>query len=279
MCIRDRYSQIACEFLGLTPDDINVIEGDTGQVRNGFGTGGSRVSALGSSAAFQAAGLILEKAMSLASHILETGEQDIEFSDGIFTVAGTDRLVSLKEIAIFALDLTICPPEFTPGLKGNSEYLAKLPNYPNGCHISEVEIDPETGKIAVVKYTVVDDVGVVINPLLLDGQIHGGVAQGLGQILFEDIAYDRTTGQLLTGSFMDYAMPRGDDIPEIFVEANSVPTNTNPLGVKGAGEAGTIGAMPCVMNAAIDALSSIGITQIDMPLTPYRVWNVIQNSR
>ena len=272
------YTQIACEFLGLFPDDISVIEGDTGEVQKGFGTGGSRVSAMGSSAAFQAAEVILEKAKTVASHILETAEADLSFSEGVFTITGTDRSVSLKEVAAFSFDAATIPPGFEPGLSGAAEYRTEVCNYPNGCHLSEVEIDPETGKIVVVKYTVVDDVGVVINPLLLDGQIHGGVAQGLGQILFEDVSYDPITGQMLTGSFMDYAMPRGDDLPGINVVSNSVPTSTNPLGIKGAGEAGTIGAMPCVMNAVIDALSSLGIFQLDMPLTPNRVWQAIQSA-
>ena len=266
---------MACEYLGLSPDDVNVIEGDTGKVKNGFGTGGSRVSALGSSAAYQAAGVLIEKAKNLAAHLLESAASDLEFADGVFTIAGTDRTITLKQVAAASFDPSRCPDGFEPGLGGEAEYKAEVANYPNGCHVSEVEVDPETGKISVVRYTVVDDVGVVVNPLLLDGQIHGGVAQGLGQILFEDIAYDPASGQMLSGSFMDYAMPRGDDLPAIYVEANCVPTRTNPLGIKGAGEAGTIGAMPCVMNAAIDALSSLGINQLDMPLTPGRVWQAI----
>jgi carbon-monoxide dehydrogenase large subunit len=270
------YAQIACEYLGLTPDDIHVIEGDTGEVQNGFGTGGSRVSALGGSAAYQAAGLIIEKAKTLASHILEAAEADLEFADGRFNISGTDRSVGLKELAAIAHDPAQCPPDFELGLSAATEYKADVANYPNGSHIAEIEIDPETGKIDVVKYTVVDDVGVVINPLLLDGQIQGGVAQGLGQILFEDVAYDPANGQMQSGSLMDYAMPRGDDLPMVHVEANSVPTETNPLGVKGAGEAGTIGAMPCLMNAAMNALAPLGVTQLDMPLTPNKVWAAIE---
>ncbi len=270
------YTQIACEYLGLTPDDIHVVEGDTGEVQNGFGTGGSRVSALGGSAAYQAAGLIIEKAKTLASHILEAPEADLEFSDGRFIISGTDRSISLQELAAKAHDPAQCPPGFEPGLSAATEYKAEVANYPNGCHVSEIEIDPETGKIDVVKYTVVDDVGVVINPLLLDGQIQGGVAQGLGQILFENVVYDPASGQMLSGTFMDYAMPRGDDLPLVHVEANSVPTATNPLGVKGAGEAGTIGAMPCLMNAALNALAPMGVTQLNMPLTPNRVWVAMQ---
>ena len=211
----------------------------------------------------------------MASHILEAAQSDIIFSDGQFSIQGTDRSITLQDLAISSFNKTLFPPDHELGLGEAAEYKADQPNYPNGCHICEVEIDPETGKIWVVKYTVIDDVGTVINPLLLDGQIHGGVAQGLGQILFEDILYDNNTGQLLTGSFMDYVMPRSDDIPEIVVEVSPAPTDTNPLGIKGAGEAGTIGAMPCVMNAAIDALSPIGIDHLDMPLTPDRVWRAL----
>ena len=160
-------------------------------------------------------------------------ESDLEFADGVFTIAGTDRNITLKQVATASFDPSRCPDGFEPGLGGEAEYKAEVANYPNGCHVSEVEVDPETGKISVVRYTVVDDVGVVVNPLLLDGQIHGGVAQGLGQILFEDIAYDPASGQMLSGSFMDYAMPRGDDLPAIYVGANCVPTSTNPLGIKG----------------------------------------------
>ena len=196
---------------------------------------------------------------------------------GAGQIGGTlAHLITLKELAVASFDATRCPSGFETGLNAATEYRSEVANYPNGCHVSEVEIDPETGEIRVVKYTVVDDVGVVINPLLLDGQIHGGVAQGLGQILFEGVAYD-DNGQMLTGSFMDYVMPRGDNVPAIRVESNSVPTSTNPLGIKGAGEAGTIGAMPCVMNAAIDALSTLGISHLDMPLTPNKVWQAIQS--
>ena len=269
------YKQIACEYLGLDPNNITVVEGDTGEVKKGFGTGGSRVSAMGSSAAYLATEKIISKGKSLASHILEAAQSDIIFSDGQFSIQGTDRSITLEELATLSFNKTLFPPDHELGLGDAAEYKADQPNYPNGCHICEVEIDPETGKIWVVKYTVIDDVGTVINPLLLDGQIHGGVAQGLGQILFEDILYDNNTGQLLTGSFMDYVMPRSDDIPEIVVEVSPAPTDTNPLGIKGAGEAGTIGAMPCVMNAAIDALSPIGIDHLDMPLTPDRVWRAL----
>ena len=220
--------------------------------------------------------MLVNKATQLAAHMLESAESDLEFANGVFIIAGTDRSITLKEVAAASFDPSQCPDGFELGLGGEAEYKADVANYPNGCHISEVEVDPETGKVSVVKYTVVDDVGVVINPLLLDGQIHGGVAQGLGQILFEDIAYDPASGQILSGSFMDYAMPRGNDLPAIYVGANCVPTSTNPLGIKGAGEAGTIGAMPCVMNAALDALSSLGIKHLDMPLTPNRVWRAIR---
>jgi carbon-monoxide dehydrogenase large subunit len=272
------YTQVVCDILGVTPDDVDVIFGDTSRVQFGFGTGGSRVSALGSSAAKGAAEKVVEKARKIAAHALEAAEGDLEFSDGSFTVTGTDKSIGIKEIAQIAYIPTKLPPGIEAGLFDKYTYTAKAPNYPNGCHVCEVEIDPDTGVTKVVNYLVIDDVGTVINPLLLEGQIQGGVVQGLGQILMEDVAYDNETGQLLAGSFLDYTMPRADDLCMIHVGSNPVPTATNPLGVKGAGEAGTIGAMPAVMNAVVSALSPLGIRHIDMPATPERVWNVIQQA-
>ena len=219
----------------------------------------------------------MEKGRLLAAHLLEANEVDIEFSDGQFTVAGTDRSLPLTDIAGIAFQPSLLPPGMDSGLQGFATFNASAPTFPNACHVSEVEIDPETGVIRIVKYVAVDDVGTVMNPLLLKGQLHGGIVQGAGQILGEQIQWD-DTGQVLTGSFMDYAMPRGDDLPGVNVVSNSVPTRTNPLGIKGAGEAGTIGAMPCVMNAGIDAVASLGIFQLEMPLTPNRVWQAIQSA-
>ena len=270
------YTQMVAEMLGASPDEIQVIEGDTGRVESGFGTGGSRVSALGGSAAYLAALNIIAKGKSIAGHVLEAAESDIEFSNGLFTISGTDKTLSFKEIARLSQKQDHLPDGMKTGLRAAGRHEAKLANYPNGCHVSEVEIDPTTGQLEIVKYTVVDDCGEVINPLLLKGQIHGGIAQGAGQILCEQITYDRESGQLLTGSFMDYAMPLADDFCAFDVANNIVPTETNPLGVKGGGEAGTVGAMPCLMNAILNALEPLGVTKLDMPATPEKIWRAIQ---
>jgi carbon-monoxide dehydrogenase large subunit len=211
--------------------------------------------------------------------MLEAAEGDIEFADGRFIVAGTDRAIGIHEVAKAAFQLDKLPAGMEPGLYETATYRARTNgNYPNGCHVCEVEIDPETGTTRLVGYWVVDDVGTVINPMLLKGQIMGGIAQGMGQVLMEDKTYD-TAGQVLAGSFMDYAMPRADDFCPVVIEDNPVPTPTNPLGVKGAGEAGTVGSLSAGVNAIVDALSVLGIRHIDTPCTPYRVWRAIAEAR
>jgi carbon-monoxide dehydrogenase large subunit len=221
---------------------------------------------------------ILAKGQKLAAHMLEAAEGDIEFKDGRFTVAGTDRAIAIHEVAKAAFQLDKLPAGMEPGLYETATYRARTNgNYPNGCHVCEVEIDPETGNTQLIGYWVVDDVGTVINPMLLKGQIMGGIAQGMGQVLMEDKCYDEA-GQVLTGSFMDYAMPRADDFCAVVIEDNPVPTPTNPLGVKGAGEAGTVGSLSAGVNAIVDALSVLGIRHIDTPCTPYRVWQAIANA-
>ncbi len=273
------YKQLVCDRFGLDPDDVEYIWGDTDKVAYGHGTGGSRSATLGGSALHMAANKIIEKATKLSAHMLEAADADMEFSEGVFTVAGTDRKVTLTEVARAASNPAALPDFMEPGLVESAVYAAKVNNYPNGCHVCEVEIDPDTGVIEIVDYNVVDDVGSVMNPLLLKGQIHGGIAQGVGQILMEDIAFDRDSGQLLTGSFMDYAMPRADNFSNIEIKSNPVPTRSNPLGVKGAGEAGTVGAMPALANAIVDALSPFGIKQVDMPATSERIWRAIQTTK
>ncbi|MDA0240113.1 MAG: xanthine dehydrogenase family protein molybdopterin-binding subunit [Proteobacteria bacterium] len=273
------YTQMTSALLGVDSDDIRVVEGDTGQVAFGFGTGGSRVSAMGSSAVLLAANKIIDKGKIIAAHILEAAETDIEFDKGVFTVAGTDKSINITEVARTSFMAPRLPAGVEVGLIESGTYRATVANYPTGVHACELEIDPETGAVNVLKYAVVDDVGTVINPLLLKGQIQGGVAQGLGQALMEDIAFDPESGQLLTGSFMDYTMPRGDDLCMMTVKSNPVPTETNPLGIKGAGEAGTIGALPAVVNAVVDALSPLGIRHIDMPATPEKIWSAIQSAK
>jgi carbon-monoxide dehydrogenase large subunit len=222
---------------------------------------------------------IINKATAIAAHALKVDAADVKFADGIFSSAKTNQTLTIKEVARTAADPTRLPKGMEAGLVCNAVFDTDTQNFPNGCHICEVEIDEETGVVDVVGYNVVDDVGTVLNPLLLHGQIDGGIAQGLGQVLMEDIRFDPNSGQLLTGSFMDYAMPRARNTPAYHVESNPVPTKTNPLGTKGAGEAGCVGAMPAVANALVDALSVYGITHIAMPATPERIWRTIQEAR
>ena len=273
------YKQIVGERLGLDPSDIRVIDGDTDRVAFGIGTMGSRSTVIGGSALHNASLKIEAKARKIAAHQLEASEADIEFQDGIFRVSGTDREISLKDVAKASFLPAKLPPGLEPGLYETATFAPDQDTYPNGSHVCEVEIDPETGTVEILGYKVVDDVGIMINPTIVKGQIHGGIAQGVGQILMEQIAYDPDSGQLLSGSFMDYAMPRADNFSDMEIASNEVPTQRNPLGVKGAGEAGTVGAMPALMNAIMDALSEVGVTSLDMPATPDRVWRAIRDAQ
>ena len=272
------YTQLLCDKLGLEPHQVRVIEGDTDRLAFGFGAGGSRSSAMGTAALMMAADKVSEKGCKIAAHLLEAAVDDIEFADGTFTVAGTDKIVPLSKVVSSAFAPLTLPPGLEPGLAEQAAYRGDLPSYPNGCHVCEVEIDPETGTVEVLNYVVVDDFGTVLNPLLVKGQVHGGVAQGLGQILLENTVYD-SDGQLLTASFMDYGMPRADDFSDFTIQTNEVPTATNPLGVKGVGEAGCVGGMPAVMNAVMDAIAPLGIRDLDMPASPSRVWAAIRDAR
>ena len=272
------YTQLLCDKLGLEPGQVRVIEGDTDRLAFGMGAGGSRSSAMGSAALMMAADKVIAKGSDIAAHLLEAAVADIEFADGTFSIAGTDRTATLGEIVNAAFAAANLPDGMEPGLSEYAAYHGKVASFPNGCHVCEVEIDPETGTVAVVNYAVVDDFGTILNPLLVKGQVHGGVAQGLGQILLENTVYD-ADGQLLTASFMDYGMPRADDMSFFEIQTNSVPTATNPLGVKGVGEAGCVGAMPAVMNAVMDAIAPLGIRDFDMPASPARVWAAIQAAR
>jgi aerobic carbon-monoxide dehydrogenase large subunit len=273
------FKQILNERLGIDPADVQFIDGDTDRVAFGMGTNGSRSTVLGGSALYFAANKVIEKGRRLAGHLLEAGEQDIEFADGSFKVKGTDRSVSLKQVAMAAFNPTRWPKGFEGGLYENATFKADRDTYPNGCHICEVEVDPETGVAKIDRYFVVDDVGTVMNPVGLKGQIHGGVAQGIGQILCEQVVWDKDSGQLLTASFLDYAMPHADIVPNMEVKSNPVPTKFNPLGAKGAGEAGTVGAMPVVMNAIMDALAPLGVKDVAMPATPLNVWRAIEEAK
>ena len=272
------YKQIVGDRLGLDPADIRVIDGDTDRVAFGIGTMGSRSTVIGGSALHNASIKIEEKARKIAAHQLEASEADIEFEDGIFRVSGTDREISLKDVAKASFLPAKLPPGTEPGLFETATFAPKQDTYPNGSHVCEVEIDPDTGTVEILGYKVVDDVGIMINPTIVKGQIHGGIAQGVGQILMEQVAYDPQSGQLLSGSFMDYAMPRADNFSDMEIASNEVPTQRNPLGVKGAGEAGTVGAMPALMNAIMNALSDVGVTELEMPATPDRVWRAIRDA-
>lgn len=262
------YAQFIAGHLGLDYDKINVIQGDTDRVKNGDGTGGSRSIPLGAVSVEWAAKSLAEQIKQRASDELEASVQDLELMDGVVRVVGTDQQVTLAEIA------AKCPVQ----MYALEEFKQNEATYPNGTHAVEVEIDPETGTIKILSYTIVDDFGVTVNPILLQGQVHGGIVQGIGQALLEHTVFDED-GQLLSASFLDYCMPRADDVTSFNFETRNIPSVTNALGIKGAGEAGSIGSCPAVMNAVVDALSHhAGITHIDMPATPSRVWEALQKS-
>ena len=268
------YTQMASEWLGVPFENIRFVQGDTDAVPMGRGTYGSRSMHVGGNALKRAADTIIEKAKPMAASILEASAGDLEFKDGAFRIVGTDRALSLTDVAKAFYRPVMLPPQFDVGLEASGTFAAEPPNYPNGCHVCEVEIDPETGAVTLERYAAVDDVGRVMNHLLCEGQIHGGVAQGAGQALMEAIVFDGS-GQLITGSFQDYAMPRAIDLPNFTSELTEVPATTNPLGVKGAGEAGATGAPPAIIGAILDALRPLGIDDIEMPATPSRVWTAI----
>jgi carbon-monoxide dehydrogenase large subunit len=269
------FKQLVCDRLGLHPDEVRYVQGDTDEVFYGEGTGGSRTSTMSSAAFTMATDKVIEKAKAIAAHALKVDAADVNFADGVFSSPKTNQTMTIKEVAIDASNPAKLPPAMEPGLFATATYKAGKQNFPNGCHVCELEIDKETGVAEIVRYSVVDDVGTVLNPMLLHGQIHGGVAQGAGQVLMEDIHFD-SSGQLVTASFMDYAMPHAHNLSNIEVESNPVPTKTNPLGTKGAGEAGNVGALPAVANAVVDALSEFGIKHIEMPATPERIWRALQ---
>ena len=269
------FKQLVCDRLGLDPKEAQYIQGDTDQVFYGEGTGGSRSATLAGSAFHLATEKVVTKARAIAANMLKVEEADLKFDEGVYSTNKTNRTLSVKEIAAASFDTANLPRGMEPGLFATAVYKAPVNNYPNGCHTCELEIDRETGKVEITRYSVVDDFGTVLNPLLLHGQVHGGIAQGAGQALMEDIHFD-ASGQLVTASFMDYAMPHAHDLCDMEVESNPVPTKTNPLGVKGAGEAGCVGALPAVANALVDALSEFGVRHIEMPATPERIWRAMR---
>jgi len=249
-----------------------MVQGDSDVVPPGM-TGGSRSITVGGVAVSKASEAIVEKGKAISAHMMETAEADIEFSDGTFRVAGTDRSVGLFEVARAALDPANLPEGMEPGLDTTASQQPDAPTFPNGCHICEVEIDPGTGNLEILRYTVVDDFGDVINPLLIEGQVHGGIVQGLGQALHEHTVYDEASGQLVSGSFMDYRLPRADDLPNFDFSMRNEKCKTNPLGIKGTGEAGAIGAPASIINAIVEAFSADGhIAEVDMPATPDVIW-------
>jgi carbon-monoxide dehydrogenase large subunit len=273
------YAQLAAERLGLGLDKIRVLQGDTAAISFGRGTGGSRSLPVGGASVDAAAQKLIAKGRRIAAHLLEAAEADLDFADGAFRITGTDREIGIAAVARAAFDPSQLPPDLEPGFAESGHFTPPAPTFPNGCHVCEVEIEPETGHVEIVRYLVVDDFGTVVNPLLLHGQVQGGVAQGVGQAVFERTVFDPETGQLVTGSLTDYCLPRAEDLPAIEFSYNVVPCRTNPLGLKGAGEAGAIGAPPALINAIVDALAPLGIEHIDMPVTPERLWQAIRTAK
>ncbi len=274
------FSQLVADTLGIPIESIEIVHGDTDKIPFGMGTYGSRSLAVGGSAIVKAMDKVVAKGRKIAAHLLEAAEADVEFQDGKFSVGGTDRSKTFGEVALTAYVPHNFPhDELEPGLDETAFYDPKNFTFPSGAHIAEVEIDLETGQVAVVNFTASDDFGRIINPLIVEGQVHGGLAQGIGQALLEGCVYDKESGQLLTGSYMDYAMPRADDLPAFSLSTNVTLCTHNPLGVKGCGEAGAIGAPAAITNALVDALKPLGVRHLDMPVTPEKLWRVIQQHR
>ena len=271
------FAQVLCAQLGVPFDRVKLEQNDSDLVRFGNGTGGSRSITATSSAIVESSALVIAKGKQAAAHLMEAAEGDIEFADGRFTIAGTDRSIDIMELSRRLREGQM--PEDVPSSLDVDHNTKDTPStFPNGCHVAEVEIDPDTGVVRIVRYTGVNDFGTIVNPMIVAGQLHGGVAQGIGQALMEEVSYDES-GQPITGSFMDYALPRAEDIPTMAVGDHPSPAKSNPLGTKGCGEAGCAGSMVCIVNAVLDALSDYGIKEINMPLTPERVWRAIEDAK
>ncbi|MCP3469347.1 xanthine dehydrogenase family protein molybdopterin-binding subunit [Bradyrhizobium sp. CCGUVB1N3] len=271
------FTQVLCAELGVPFENVKLVQGDSDIVHTGNGTGGSRSITASGMAIVESSRLVIEKGKRAAAHLMEASEADIEFADGRFTIAGTDRSINIMDLARRLHDGKV--PEGVPSSLDVDHTTEPVPSaFPNGCHVAEVEIDPDTGVVQIVRYSAVNDFGTVINPMLVEGQLHGGVVQGIGQALMEHVRYDES-GQPITGSLMDYALPRAEDVPFMSVGDHPVPAKSNPLGTKGCGEAGCAGSLSTVVNAVVDALSDYGIKHIDMPLTPERVWRAIQEAK
>ncbi|HZF37153.1 MAG TPA: xanthine dehydrogenase family protein molybdopterin-binding subunit [Candidatus Angelobacter sp.] len=272
------FAQIVADTLGVPLENVEISHGDTNKVQFGMGTYGSRSLAVGGSALVKALDKVVTKSKRIAAHLMEASVADIEFKDGVFKVVGTDKSVPFGQVALTAYVPHNYPiTELEPGLDEKAFYDPLNFTFPGGCHICEVEVDPETGTTDVISFVAVDDVGKVINPMIVDGQIQGGIAQGIGQALLESCVYDNNSGQILTGSYMDYTMPRADNLPSFNVQTHNTMCTHNPLGSKGCGEVGAIGSTPAVINAVLDALAPLGVTDIAMPASPHRVWQAINS--
>ncbi|MBS0292360.1 MAG: xanthine dehydrogenase family protein molybdopterin-binding subunit [Proteobacteria bacterium] len=274
------FAQLVAARLGLTPDQVDIVHGDTGRVPFGMGTYGSRSLSVGGTAIMKALDKIEAKAKKIAAHLMEASDADIEFANGEFTVKGTDKKVPFAQVALTAYVPHNYPlDKLEPGLNETAFYDPTNFTFPAGTYICEVEVDPQTGVVRVDRFTAVDDFGVIVNPMIVEGQVHGGLVQGMGQALMEHGVYDPDSGQLLTGSYMDYTMPRADDFPNFALGHVCTPCTHNPIGSKGCGAAGAIGSPPAVINAVLDALRPLGVADIDMPATPHRVWQAIQSAK
>jgi len=274
------FAQVVAARLGIAVENVDVVHGDTGRVPFGMGTYGSRSISVGGAAIMKALDKIESKAKKIAAHLLEAADTDIEFAGGEFSVKGTDKKISFAQVALTAYVPHNYPlDKLEPGLNETAFYDPTNFTFPSGTYIAEVEVNPSTGEVRLDRFTAVDDFGTIINPMIVEGQVHGGLVQGIGQALLENCVYDRDTGQLLTGSFMDYAMPRADDFPHFTIGHICTPCTHNSLGTKGCGEAGAIGSPPSIINAVLDALAPLGVKELDMPASPHRVWQAIQAAR
>jgi carbon-monoxide dehydrogenase large subunit len=272
------FAQMVSDWLGVPFNSIRFLQGDTDKVTFGRGTYAARSSLVGGVALRMASDIIIDKARVRAAEILKVPEDQTSFEDGQFSSRTSNQTLSIADVAKSLFQPVHLDPKYGLGLEAVGTASGDVPNYPNGCHVCEVEIDPATGRMTIERYTVVDDVGVAINPMICEGQIHGGVVQGIGQAMLEEIVYD-ADGQMLSGSLMDYCLPRADDICDLNTKLAEFPSPTNPLGLKGVGESGTIGAPPAIVNAVIDALRPVGVDHIDMPVTPRRIWHAIQSAQ
>jgi carbon-monoxide dehydrogenase large subunit len=273
------FAQMVHEWLGIPFESIRFVQGDTDKVSIGRGTYASRSVMNGGNALKAAADEVIAKGRRMAARLLEAAPETVDFADGIYKVQGTNKSMPLQDVAKVFFAPAGIPMDLGVGLEGHGSYASEPGNFPNGCHVCEVEIDPDTGTVTLDRYSCVDDLGRVINPMIVEGQIRGALAQGIGQALMEHVVYDRGSGQLVSGSFMDYAMPRAIDCPTSVVAFHNVPAKTNPLGVKGIGEAGCTGSPPAIMNAILDALRPVGVKALDMPATPFKVWEAVAKAK